>query len=129
MPLSTIEVRQPRTPQQVQALMQALHQAQCEVLRVPEHDRQIRYVEHRPEHFAIPPGCSDAYTLVEVKLFAGRTLATKRAFYQAIVQRFEALGIPRDEVFIVRTEMPLQDCGLRGGQAACDLDLGFKLDV
>ena len=129
MPLSTIEVRQHRSPEQVQALMQALHQAQCEALQVPEHDRQIRYVEHRPEHFAIPPGRSDAYTVVEVKLFAGRTLATKRAFYQAIVQRFEALGIPRDDVFIVLTEMPLSDCAFRGGQAACDLDLGFKLDV
>lgn len=51
MPLSKIEVCYSHAPETVQALMHAVIQAQREVLQITEHDRQIRYIEHRPEHF------------------------------------------------------------------------------
>ena len=62
MPLSKIEVCYSHPPTTVQALMDAVIQAQREVLQIPEHDRQIRYIEHRPEHFWIPPNKSQKYT-------------------------------------------------------------------
>lgn len=129
MPLAKIEVRKSRSPEQVQALIEAVYLAQRDALKVPEHDRQIRYIEHRPEHFAVPPGKSDNYTVVEICLFPGRSLDAKRALYRAIVDRFEPLGIPRDEVFIVLHEPPLDNWGFRGGVPASELDLGFKLNV
>lgn len=129
MPVSRIEVRRSRSPAEVQALIEAVYQAQQETLKLPPHDRQIRYVEHRPEHFAVPPGRSENYTLVEITLFAGRSREAKRALYQSLVRRFEALGIAPADVFIVLNEQPLENWGLRGGVAACDLDLGFRLDV
>jgi len=129
MPLAKIEVRKSRSPEQVQALIEAVYLAQRDALKVPEHDRQIRYIEHRPEHFAVPPGKSDNYTVVEICLFPGRSLDAKRALYRAIVDRFEPLGIPRDEVFIVLHEPPLDNWGFRGGVPASELDLGFKLNI
>ena len=129
MPLAKIEVRKSRTPAQVQAMIEAIYSAQREALKVPEHDRQIRYVEHQPEHFAVPPGKSDNYTVIEICMFPGRSLDAKRALYQAIVNRLEPLGIPRDEVFIVLHEPPLDNWGFRGGVPASELDLGFKLNV
>jgi phenylpyruvate tautomerase PptA (4-oxalocrotonate tautomerase family) len=128
-PLAKIEVRKSRTPAQVQAMIEAIYSAQREALKVPEHDRQIRYVEHQPEHFAVPPGKSDNYTVIEICMFPGRSLDAKRALYQAIVNRLEPLGIPRDEVFIVLHEPPLDNWGFRGGVPASELDLGFKLNV
>ena len=53
MPMSKIEVRRPRPPEQVQAMIEAVYLAQREALKVPEDDRQIRYIEHRPEHFPL----------------------------------------------------------------------------
>ena len=129
MPLAKIEVRKSRSPEQIQALIEAIYLAQREALQVPEHDRQIRYIEHKPEHFAVPPGKSDNYTVVEICMFPGRSLDAKRALYGAIVDRFEAQGIPRDEVFIVLHEPPLDNWGFRGGVPASELDLGFKLNV
>lgn len=129
MPVSRIEVKRRRSAEQVQALIEAVRLSQCEALKVPEHDRQIRYIEHQPEHFAAPPGKTDDYTLVEICLFPGRTRAAKKALYRAIVTRFEALGIPRDHVFIVLREEPLDNWGIRGGQIASEVELGFKLDV
>lgn len=129
MPLSRIEVRRSYTPEQVQGLIEAVYQAQQEALKLPVHDRQIRFIEHRPEHFAVPPGKTDRYTVVEITLFPGRSLEAKRALYQGIVSRFETLGIPRAEVFIVLNEQPLDNWGMRGGIPASGLDLGFTLNV
>jgi phenylpyruvate tautomerase PptA (4-oxalocrotonate tautomerase family) len=116
MPIAKIEVRKRRPPEQVQAIIEAVYQAQCEALQLPERDRTIRYIEHRPEHFHVPPDKDENYTLVEITLFAGRSLQAKRTLYKRIVKRFEALGIPASDVVIVLNEAPLENWGLRGGQ-------------
>jgi len=129
MPLAKIETRKPRPADEVAALMEAVYQAQREALKVPEGDRNIRYIEHRPEHFAVPPGKSENYTFVEITLFPGRSLAAKKALYQGIVRRFGEIGIAPDDVFIVLNEPPLDNWGMRGGQPASEIDLGFNLKV
>jgi phenylpyruvate tautomerase PptA (4-oxalocrotonate tautomerase family) len=129
MPLAKIEVRKSRPPQQVQALIEAIYLAQRDALRVPAHDRQIRYIEHRPEHFHIPPGKTENYTLVEITLFAGRSIEIKRALYQAIVKNLGTLGIAPDDIFIVLHEVALENWGIRGGVPASEVDLGFKVNI
>jgi phenylpyruvate tautomerase PptA (4-oxalocrotonate tautomerase family) len=128
MPLARIEVRRNRPPEQVQAMMEAVYLAFREALKVPEGDRQVRYVEHKPEHFAVPPGRSENYTLVEVLMFPGRSIEAKRNLYQSIVSRFGELGIAPIDIFIVLNEPPLENWGLRGVPAS-ELDLGFKIEV
>lgn len=129
MPFAKIEVRRTRTPAEVEALIEAIYQAQREALLVPEGDRQIRYVEHKPEHFAVPPGKTENDTFVEVILFPGRSVEAKRRLYQEIVARFGALGIAAADVFIVLHEPPLENWGIRGGVPATEVDLGFNLRV
>lgn len=129
MPVALIETRRPRRLEEVQALMEAVYLAQREALKIPEGDKTVRYVEHRPEHFAVPPGKTENYTLVEIKLFPGRSLDAKRQLYQGIVRRFEALGIAPADVLITLIEPPLDNWGVRGGQPGSEVNLGFKLDV
>jgi phenylpyruvate tautomerase PptA (4-oxalocrotonate tautomerase family) len=129
MPFAKIEVRRSRPPQEVQALIEAVYQAQREILQVPEHDRQIRYIEHKPEHFAVPPGKSENYTFVEILLFPGRSIDAKRRLYESIVSRFGRLGIAARDIFIVVVEPPLENWGIRGGIPASEVDLGFNLKV
>ena len=129
MPLARIEVRKSRPKEEIAAIMEAVYQAQREALKVPEGDRQIRYVEHLPEHFAVPPGKTENFTLVEITMFPGRTLDAKRNLYKSIVRRFGGLGIAPSDVFIVLYEPPLDNWGLRGGLPASEVDLGFNLNV
>jgi phenylpyruvate tautomerase PptA (4-oxalocrotonate tautomerase family) len=129
MPFAKIEVRRHRPPEEVQALIEAVYQAQRDALKVPEGDRQIRYIEHKPEHFAVPPGKSEDYTFVEILLFPGRSLAAKRALYSGIVRRFGELGIGPADVFIVLHEPPLENWGIRGGMPASEVALGFEIKV
>lgn len=116
MPFAKIEVCRSRSPQEIEA-------------QVPEDDRQIRYLEHKPEHFAVPPGKSENYTIVEILLFPGRSVEAKRRLYQSIVSRFGRLGIAPADIFIVLAEPPLENWGIRGGKPASEVDLGFNLKV
>jgi phenylpyruvate tautomerase PptA (4-oxalocrotonate tautomerase family) len=129
MPIARIEVCRARPPEHVAALIDAVYRAQLEALKVPADDRQIRYVEHKPEHFPVPPGRTENYTLVEFLLFPGRSLEAKRSLYQGIVRRFGALGIAPGDIIIVLHEPPLENWGIRGGLPASEVDLGFRLDV
>jgi len=129
MPIAKIEVRRSWSSEQQQRLISALHAAMMDALKTPERDKQIRYVEHLPEHFAVPPQASENYTLVELSMFPGRSLEAKRHLYQGIVKRFGEIGIEAKDVFIVLNEVPMDNWGIRGGIPASEVDLGFKIDV
>jgi phenylpyruvate tautomerase PptA (4-oxalocrotonate tautomerase family) len=129
MPVAKIEVRRARPEHEVHALMEAVYQAQREALLVPEDDRQIRYVEHKPERCSVPPDKSENYIFVEILLCPGRSLEAKRKLYASIVRRFAELGISPNDVFIVLQEPPMENWGIRGGQPASDVDLGYDVMV
>jgi phenylpyruvate tautomerase PptA (4-oxalocrotonate tautomerase family) len=56
MPIVKIEVCRSRPTEQITAMINAVYQAQLVAFKLPEDDKQIRYVEHRPECFPVPPG-------------------------------------------------------------------------
>lgn len=111
------------------AVINAVHSALREALHLPEWDRTLRLIEHRPSHFACPPGKGPRYTLVEVTMFAGRSIDAKRSLYEAIVRNLGALGVPADDIKITLIEVPQDNWGVRGGQPASEISLGFKIDV
>lgn len=110
-------------------MLDALHAALMDALRTPEWDRTLRLIEHGDAEFAVPPGKGPRYSLIEITLFSGRTIETKRALYRAVVDRLGALGVPAEDIKIVLIEAPLEDWGIRGGQAASDVELGFDVEV
>jgi phenylpyruvate tautomerase PptA (4-oxalocrotonate tautomerase family) len=131
MPSVLIEARKTRTPEEETALMEAVHAALREAFRIVPGDRNVRLVVHEPHRFACPPHLAqpELYTHVSIDAFAGRSLDAKRALYRTIVENVGALGIPKDHVKILLRELPRENWGVRGGQAACDVELGFKIDV
>ncbi|WP_230461817.1 tautomerase family protein [Gordonia sp. 135] len=46
-----------------------------------------------------------------------------------MVDRIAEFEIPRDHVTVIVRDLPTESWGVRGGQAACDVDLGFDVDV
>ena len=47
----------------------------------------------------------------------------------SIVKNLEPFGIPKNHIKILLREIPKENWGIRGGQAGCDVELGFKVDV
>lgn len=129
MPLVRISVRRGRSPAEKRALLDAVHAALVEALKIPDHDRNQRLVEHAPEDFEIPPTRTERFCLIEVTMFPGRSLEAKRRLYQAIVRNLEAQGIAGSDVFIVLHEPRMENWSIRDGLPASEVDLGFKVDV
>lgn len=131
MPSVLIEVRRHYPPETEQGIMDAVHAAIRDSFHIKPSDRIVRLVVHEPHRFACPsdreqPEC---FTLISIDCFAGRSLEAKRNLYRAIITNLQAFGIPGDHILIVLREMARENWGIRGGQAACDVDLGFKVDV
>lgn len=129
MPHTRIEVVHGWAQELKPFLIEAVHAAQIATLKIPSGDRVIRIVEHAPEDFAIPPARGPKYTLVSIDLFSGRSVATKRALYRALVDNLARLGIPSDDIHIVLHEVPRENWGVRGGIPASEIELGFTVEV
>ena len=131
MPSVLIEVRRQYTREQEAVLMEAVHLALREAFKILPGDKNVRLVVHEPQRFACPPDRErpDFYTHISIDAFAGRSLDAKRNLYQAIVRNLEPFGIPKDHVKILLREIPKENWGIRGGQAGCDVELGFKIEV
>lgn len=129
MPQTRISVRRIRNAADKARLIDAVHDALVETLKIPADDRVLMLDEYDADSFAIPPGRSERYTVVEVTLFAGRTVETKKACYQAIVRNLGALGIDPLDARIVLREEPRENWGIRGGQPASEVTLAFKVEV
>ena len=131
MPSVLIEVRRQYTQEQEIALMETVHQALREAFKILPGDKNLRLIVHEPHRFMCPPEREkpEFYTHISLDIFAGRSIDAKRNLYQAIVNGLEPFGIPKDHVKILLREIPKENWGIRGGRAACDVELGFKIDV
>ncbi|MDI4234095.1 tautomerase family protein [Bradyrhizobium sp. Arg237L] len=107
----------------------AVQSALLSVLKIPDYDRDVVLDIYDAATRIVPTGRSEHYTRIEVTLFSGRSLETKRALYGALVANLSALGVPATEIKIILIEVPAENWGLRGGHPASEIDLGFKVDV
>ena len=131
MPHVLIETRRAGSQAEEVALIDAVHGALLRAFRIPAEDRHVRLLVHAPHRFAVPPGTEqpERFTQISIDAFTGRSLGAKRALYREIVESLEPLGIPRDHVSVLIREAPREDWGIRGGQAASDVELGFDVNV
>lgn len=129
MPLVQVSVIGDKTPQEKTAIMNAVHAALVDAFGIPEHDRNIRLRSYAPGEWMLPPGKSERYVLVEIAAFAGRTPETKGKLFSQVVANLGALGIEPGDVFVIVMDQPLHNWGIRGGQRADLVDLGFNVQV
>jgi len=131
MPSSLIEVRRQYSQSDEVAIIDAVHGALVAAFQIPIGDKHVRLLVHEPHRFSHAPHLAhpERYTLVTIDCFAGRSADAKRALYREVVDRLGALDIPADHVTILLRESALENWGVRGGQAACDVNLGFDVNV
>jgi phenylpyruvate tautomerase PptA (4-oxalocrotonate tautomerase family) len=131
MPSVLIEVRQQYSPEIESKIMESVHAALRDAFKILPDDRNVRLIAHEPHRFQCPPDREkpECYTHISIDCFSGRSLEAKRNLYKAIVNNLSQFGIPANHVKIMLREITAENWGIRGGQAACDVDLGFEVKV
>lgn len=127
MPLTTLTMRQGQTAQQKRAMLDAIHAALVEAFGIPTNDRFQVINEIAPDNWDVAQSVDEI--IVEIKAFSGRSVDAKRTLYKALVHNMEQIGIVPTDVFIIVNDLPMENWGIRGGQAACDVDFSFKIDI
>ena len=131
MPSATIDIRHVYSHEEEVALIAAVHEAIVEAFKVSPVHRNVNLVVHAPHRFVGRTDCPnpERLTNISVCLLPGRSVAAKRRLYRSLIQRLEAFGIPGACVLVRLVELPAENFAVRGGQALCDVELGYPVNV
>lgn len=131
MPSATIEVRRIYTQDEEVRLLQIVHGAIVEAFKVAPAHRNVTLFVHAPHRFVGRADCPDPDRLTNISIFVlpGRSIAAKRRLYRCLVDGLESCGIPRECVLIRLHELAPENIAVRGGQAVCDVELGYSVAV
>jgi len=107
----------------------AIHSCVVDALKFPPDKRAHRFFLMDAGDFYFPASASPRYTIIEISMFEGRAVETKK---QLIRLLFERVGGQCDrrpnEIEITITETPRHNWGFRG-QAGDELGLSYKVEV
>ncbi len=109
-------------------LLHAVDAALVATLGVPPGDAFLRLFEYRRDDVLIPARHGPHFVFVEIQLFPGRQLDTKRSLYRGLTDRLQALGIPGSDISIALIEIALENWGLQGGRPGSEIDHGFVIE-
>lgn len=129
MPDILVEVRGSWLDGKQAAFLEAVHRAVVQALRTPDDEPLARLIEHSISSYLAPHSAGERFTRIEIVLFAGRSLEAKRELYRAMVRNLRPFDVPPEDVKVVLIETIPENVGFKGGQAACDVDLGYALQV
>ena len=111
-------------------LSEVIHGCMQKVLGMPEDKRAHRIVGLDKEDFYYPGGRSDAYTVIEINMMAGRKPETQKTLIKALFASIQhELGIePVDIEITIKEQHPYQ-WGFRGMTGDEVADLKYKVNV
>ena len=113
---------------QAAELIAATQRALVEGIRIPENDRFVRILEYPGHSFAAAPDRGPTFTIVEISMFAGRSVDAKRRLDAVLAREFAAFGVPARDLKVIVHDVPRENWGLHG-QAGSDIELSFKVEV
>jgi len=111
------------------ALSDVIHASAVAAFAPPEDKRFHRFIGLDPEDFIYPAGRTSAYTIVEIVMFEGRSVATKKKFYAELYARAHAeLGLGANDLEVSIIDTPRHDWAIRG-QPGDELQLNYQVNV
>ena len=110
-------------------LSDTIHECVMEALAYPANKRAHRFFHLDPEDFYYPDSRSERYTIIEISMFEGRSVETKKNLFRLLFEKVEAAcGITPHDLEITITETPKNNWGIRG-LPGDELELDYKVEV
>lgn len=110
-------------------LSDAIHKSFMAVFKTPAEKRFQRFIWLADADFVFPQDRTDYYTILEISLFAGRSVETKKQLIRQLYADITAATpiIPQD-LEITLFESPPSNWGLRG-QLGDELTLSYPVNL
>lgn len=110
-------------------LSAAIHAALVSSLNYPVEKKFQRFIALEPENFIYPADRSTNYMILEIAMFDGRSIASKKAFIRQLFTNIgQQCGIAAQDIEITIIETPRHNWGIRG-QCGDELNLNYKVEV
>ncbi len=110
-------------------LSDVIHQCLVEAFKLPEDKRFHRFIALEPNDFIFPNDRSDNYTIIEIFMFEGRSVESKKLLIGLLYRSLAAsFGISSQDLEIVVLESPCHNWGIRG-LPGDELTLNYKVNV
>ncbi len=110
-------------------LSAAIHHAIVEALVYSPEKKFQRLIGLEKSEFIYPADRSENYTIIEISMFEGRSIETKKSLIRLLFAKIEReVGIKPQDVEITIYETPKQNWGIRG-LCGDELALGYKVEV
>jgi phenylpyruvate tautomerase PptA (4-oxalocrotonate tautomerase family) len=110
-------------------LSDAIHSCVVDALQFPPDKRAHRFFPMAKEDFYFPGSASPRYTIIEVSMFEGRAVETRKQLIRLLFERIGARCDRRpNEIEVTITETPRHNWGFRG-QPGDEAGLSYKVEV
>ena len=110
-------------------LSDVIHACVVEALDYPPTKRFHRFLPLPPEDFVFPSDRSARYTIIEISIFEGRSLAARKRLITLLFAKIASdIGIAPQDVEITITETPRANWGIRG-RPGDELGLDYRVEV
>ncbi len=112
-----------------QELSNVIHSCVVEAFKYPVDKRFHRFFPLEREDFYFPDERSDAYTVIEISIFEGRSISAKKNLISLLYQQInEVLEIQTIDLEITIFETPKHNWGIRGVPGD-ELVLNYKVEL
>lgn len=106
-----------------------IHSCIVDALKLPVDKRFHRFILLDKENFYFPDQKSERYTIIEISMFEGRSIESKKNLIKLLFERLNLeLAILADDIEITIFETPKHNWGIRG-LPADELTLNYKVNV
>jgi phenylpyruvate tautomerase PptA (4-oxalocrotonate tautomerase family) len=110
-------------------LSDVIHACVVEALHYPPEKRAHRFFPLEKSDFYYPADRSERYTILEISMFEGRSVETKKQLIRLLFERVEQkLGIEPKDLEITIFETPKHNWGFRG-LPGDEVSLSYKVEV
>lgn len=111
-------------------LSDVIHDSMQSVLGFPEDKRAHRFIPMDKDDFYYPGGRSDAYTVIEINMMAGRKVETQKNLIKSLFENIELkLSIAPVDIEVIIKEQAPHQWGFRGMTGDEVNDLKYKVNV
>ncbi|MBN1468986.1 MAG: tautomerase family protein [Fusobacteriaceae bacterium] len=109
-------------------IIEVIHSSMVDIFKLPKDKKFYRFFSLEKENYIYPEGRSEKYIIIEIIIFSGRKIETRKNLIKKIFENFvEKLNMQVEDIEITIIESSKENWGIRGF-VGDELKLNYKVE-